>query len=41
MLALLLACCACAETVEAIVDPEVDLLEVDHKLYELGYRVSA
>lgn len=41
MLALLLACCACAETVEAIVDPEVDLLEVDHKLYELGYRDSA
>lgn len=26
---------------EAAVDPEVDMLEVDHKLYELGYRDSA
>ena len=25
----------------AAVDPEVDMLEVDHKLYELGYRDSA
>ena len=26
---------------EALVDPDVDMLEVDHKLYELGYRDSA
>ena len=26
---------------EAIVEPDVDMLEVDHKLYELGYRDSA
>ena len=38
LLAVAMPVCALGE---AAADPEVDMLEVDHKLYELGYRDSA